>query len=292
LILYKYRSCNGFTDSILKDQKIWLARSATLNDPCECSIHDIAPDWVDEKVRVMRSAQIAGFLSNAMLNAPPLFKKISKELSRAATFDQKYAAFRKLYERNTKSSLSDPSLSFRQIDEQLKSVGVFSLSEDPEHPLMWSHYGQQHEGVCLGFEMGDTALASTQGWLSKVTYSDEIPKMADEFQHEVTLAMSAGRSVAQGRIPITDTSIRTAITTKARCWEYEREWRYFQVTGDAAYPFAGPLVEIVFGFRCTVENQQRYRDLASRYVSNDLRMFAMTRVRNSFTFEKIPFPAI
>ncbi len=33
-----------------------------------------------------------------------------------------------------------------------RSLGIFSLTEDPAHPLMWSHYASQHYGVVVEFD--------------------------------------------------------------------------------------------------------------------------------------------
>jgi len=62
VILYKYRECSSTTDLIFKEQKVWLARPNTLNDPCECSIHDLSAEWVTEKVKEMKEAQMMGAL--------------------------------------------------------------------------------------------------------------------------------------------------------------------------------------------------------------------------------------
>lgn len=39
---------------------------------------------------------------------------------------------------------------FRQALGQ--ALGIFSLTEDPTHPLMWSHYASQHYGVVVEFD--------------------------------------------------------------------------------------------------------------------------------------------
>ncbi|MFQ2479019.1 DUF2971 domain-containing protein [Aeromonas caviae] len=33
----------------------------------------------------------------------------------------------------------------------INSNGIFSVSETPRNPLMWSHYAEQHNGFCIGF---------------------------------------------------------------------------------------------------------------------------------------------
>jgi hypothetical protein len=60
MILYKYRQNSPYTDQIFTDGKIWLAKSSTLNDPCECTLHTLAPEWIAQQVREMKGAQMAG----------------------------------------------------------------------------------------------------------------------------------------------------------------------------------------------------------------------------------------
>jgi hypothetical protein len=62
LILYKYRQNSEYTDQIFTEGKVWLAKSVSLNDPCECTLHSLAPEYVAEKVKEMKSAQMMGFL--------------------------------------------------------------------------------------------------------------------------------------------------------------------------------------------------------------------------------------
>ena len=75
MILYKYRQNSSYTDQIFIEGKVWLAKSSSLNDPCECTLHSLAPEWVAEKVKTIKSAQMAGFLMvfpELRRTAPPL----------------------------------------------------------------------------------------------------------------------------------------------------------------------------------------------------------------------------
>ncbi|WP_461481787.1 DUF2971 domain-containing protein, partial [Porticoccus sp.] len=39
----------------------------------------------------------------------------------------------------------------RNIERRLDDTGVLSMSSSYDSPLMWSHYANNHKGVCLGF---------------------------------------------------------------------------------------------------------------------------------------------
>jgi len=70
------------------------------------------------------------------------------------------------------------------IPEALDSaVGVLSLTERPDHPLMWSHYANNHSGLVLAFDETNEFFRSPRhgqpddaGSPRRVKYSSERPK--------------------------------------------------------------------------------------------------------------------
>ncbi|WP_172491201.1 MULTISPECIES: DUF2971 domain-containing protein [Serratia] len=38
------------------------------------------------------------------------------------------------------------------IGDFIKTLGVFSASKNARNALFWSHYGNSHKGICLGFD--------------------------------------------------------------------------------------------------------------------------------------------
>ena len=123
----------------------------------------------------------------------------------------------------------------------------------------------------------------------RVRYSDQIPCFGgDGFINETMLfADPGGHKRFESRIGWGDVTLRRALSTKATCWRYEQEWRYVERDGGRLYPYPGPLVEIVFGFRCPDADRERYKRLASEHLANDVRLYEMRRVRNSYLFERV-----
>lgn len=155
MILYKYRECSEYTEAVLAEKQIWLAEASTLNDPCECSIHELPGDWVSTKMLELKKAQIAGSFA-AMAGAPrPVRRRMELLFRKGREFERTYRDFRKLWEKHTRVVLSEPDHLFSSLEDELKHFGVFSLSQDSTHPLMWSHYAKQHQGICLGFAVDD-----------------------------------------------------------------------------------------------------------------------------------------
>lgn len=83
--------------------------------------------------------------------------------------------------------------------------GVICFSRSWQHPLMWSHYGDRHQGICLGFDVSDE-------WCCSVDYVNE------------RISVTAGDIIA-GSV---DASIAMQlVSAKASYWAYEQEVRIF-----------------------------------------------------------------
>lgn len=120
--------------------------------------------------------------------------------------------------------------------DRMKRVGVCSLSEEWDNILLWSHYADAHGGVCLRFtatpEDRDFYLAF------KVEYSTERPVIN-------VMDRDANEWVSK------------SLLTKAHIWEYEKEWRMFDVDGPGVHPFRPRLLDaVILGARITAENRR------------------------------------
>ena len=49
--------------------------------------------------------------------------------------------------------LSKPNGLFDNIQKSIKNVGICSFSLVLEEPLLWSHYANEHKGLCLTYEI-------------------------------------------------------------------------------------------------------------------------------------------
>ena len=119
--------------------------------------------------------------------------------------------------------------------------------------LMWSHYAENHRGVCLGYRAIESLkqledVMKTSGvhpW--QVSYVDEVPIF-----HLRDLARDPAR-----------TSL-AMLSTKARFWEYEREWRLLgnmMAQGDKYIPCPFSLSKVIFGARIGPEEEGAIRHI-------------------------------
>lgn len=107
-------------------------------------------------------------------------------------------------------------------------VACFSnFASDEElgrNTTMWSHYADNHRGFCTRYSLNleDSAIASAlKCGLYKVIYSSRVSKMSAR-------RLMALQYEADGEPEIDKGSAKTiyrALITKARFWNYEKEWR-------------------------------------------------------------------
>lgn len=82
--------------------------------------------------------------------------------------------------------------------EMANRYGMLCFSSDWENPLLWSHYGDKHRGMVLGFDVNDDKL-------EPVKYFRERPALPD-----IDLEIA-----------------RQLLFTKYQDWQYEAEHRIF-----------------------------------------------------------------
>lgn len=116
------------------------------------------------------------------------------------------------------------------LAETLAKAGVYCVSERNDDILMWSHYSDNHQGICLEFD----GLSDFMAPAMQVRYSSDRPTI-NRFKEKSSMAM-----------------MEKALLTKSSQWDYEYEWRIIhQVAGIGPVPFDHhTLTGIIFGASC------------------------------------------
>src|SRR5260221_9285735 len=183
--LYKYRGFNGeFAEQNLRNIIVYsvlrLSAPATFNDPYEMFVHVVVEGTPEQ--RLDRFARLVA--------------------EQAPTGSQAWQAemVRTLMERPDAEHAERCQRSISGIRER---SGVFSFAGDPRSTLMWSHYADDHHGVCLQFERMKDLL--TLGHAVRTNYREDLPA--------VNWIVGFHRDVEQ------------LLLAKHPCWEYEQERR-------------------------------------------------------------------
>lgn len=105
------------------------------------------------------------------------------------------------------------------LHQRLSSAGICSFSKARKNQLMWSHYADEHKGVCIGFRENQIRPQGSYIYPIDVTYQDEYPfkEIIKRFNYlERIYGMNNLQSIA-GDILI------SILGTKYTSWKYERE---------------------------------------------------------------------
>lgn len=241
--LYKYRSFSALTLSMLVEDTIFFADPTTFNDPLDTkptldtdiqtdALEAILSQLIEDRTR----AELSAAAKTIRYKGPRTLDHIARQSRKAAErllADISYNATDPEYE------VDDPKqfLLGHYVQEELLrryEKGVFSLAERANCPLMWSHYGDQHRGICLGYSVPDDTASD----LHKIRYGGSRLVQASDVSQ-----MLRGDETARRRVD------EAVLLKKARAWAYEREWRLLGPRGEHDSPLE--LEEVVFGMRCS-----------------------------------------
>ncbi len=168
---------------MLENNEVFLAAPASFNDPFDCAIRPIiSVDDGDELIEL--TAERFEYFG------------IDKEETR-----RRLSAFSGAEPEHIQTICR----MFREIEmrNNLHGLGVLSLSEVNDHPLMWAHYANRHTGFCIEYKRTNTNdLADAK----PVSYSSDYPAV-DLFRMDL------------------HQQSELSVFTKDIHWEYEKEWR-------------------------------------------------------------------
>lgn len=225
--LYRYRSLKGeqreFTRDILVNHRLFWASPAMFNDPFDC-----APVQIYEISRLKREAHARAVLAK---QAPHLDKRERKRLARSAM----------------SHSVAQIESAMNELQQKMRQEIAFCcLSAQPDHQLMWSHYGDAHHGICLRFS----------------TYDEKSPFLA-----ALPVTYSAIRPILNIAVPSPPDLLEKVLLTKSECWSYEMEWRMVDQSSRGAghRPFPARFLDgIIFGGGVSKEDRDEVMSWVQR----------------------------
>lgn len=276
--LFKYRAFSHLTLDMLVADNLYYADPSTFNDPLDTRPSlktDIPAADLEHALRRLVESRFAPEMSVAAktikYRGPKTIDHIGRQSRHRAErliADIAYNATNPEYE------IEDPHqfLLGQYVEEELLrqyEKGIVSLAERANCPLMWSHYGDQHYGLCVGYSIPSDVYAD----LHKVQYGGsrliEASKVAAMLNEEADARRQVDEAV---------------LLRKAASWRYEREWRLLGGRGLQDSPLE--LEEVIFGMRCT--ESVKYvivKGLEDR--AKPVRFYEMREDRGTFNLKKI-----
>lgn len=240
--LYKYRDLSNRTLDMVVSDNVYFADPSTFNDPLdsrpsfqvdvdEVKLEKILRHFVERRTSEEMSAAAKTIKYRGPKTKDHIKRHSRRQADRLLKEIEYYAT-----DPDHESEDHQRFLLGHYIEEELLQQydkGIVSLAKRATCPLMWSHYGDQHRGICIGYSVPHNAADD----LHEVQYGGsrlvEASKVAD---------MVCGDGFAQGQVD------EAVILRKAASWRYEHEWRLIGRVGLQSSPLE--LEEIIFGIRC------------------------------------------
>jgi hypothetical protein len=258
--LYKYRRFNTSTLRLLSQAEVYYADPELFNDPLDCR-------------PVIRTDTEVPTLEKTCYRMLVLAR--GKEKALANMNNHRYMSTQHGDFRKDEAAIYCYTQDLRQeikglLYEEMRKSGVLSLAEHWDCPLMWSHYADEHRGLCIEYDLADHKCEH----LFRVDYatSGDI-KVSDLFEWKVRGSATAEHSVRN-----------SFFYAKAKQWRYEREWRdVAKTSGVDDAPFT--LSAVYFGLRCDRAVLTTVVKLFSK-TSARLKFFEVYRKDNSFRLKR------
>ena len=197
-LLYKYRAISDYAVDDIINGQITLSAIGEFNDMFDGSIHRYGTTEEQKSAALKKWEDIDNLTQK--LGLPQYLKK-----------DE----FVENFERHFKE---DSRLKFGLLN----NIGTYvcCLSSKNDSVLMWSHYADSSQGMCIGYDFNgiseDTLLKKI---VFPIAYTDEPLDLSDLLDDDKNQIF---------KYPI-DAAVQCAALTKSKAWEYEHEWRVILV---------------------------------------------------------------
>lgn len=226
--LYKYRAYNVNTLRLLTHEQVYYADPRCFNDPLDCKpTIQIDTDRTSLE-KLCYKMLVAAYGKDHAL------RKIDNHRAQSTQYDDDETDPETEARYMQWLALDVQSLLFQEIGK----MGVLSLATRWNCPLMWSHYADDHRGLCIEYDLkGNEGNVCPD--IKPVNYRHPRSiKISDLIAWKVN-------GVSQAATVVHD----TFFFAKAPQWRYEREWRNINATsGENGAPFR--MSGVYFGLRC------------------------------------------
>lgn len=239
--VYKFRAFSGRVLDMLVADRLYFADPADFNDPLDSRPNVEVDIPFDELENILRrlfeqrtKAEMTTAASSLKYRGPKTIDHIGHHSrKRADSFINEI----RCNADNPAHEVDNPPhfLIVHYLEDELLQRydrGIVSFGARATCPLMWSHYGDQHRGICAGYSVPNDTASS----LNKIDYGGRRNVKASD------VAVMDHDQDARRRVD------NAVLLSKARSWSYEREWRLIGRRGVQDSPLE--LEEVIFGIRC------------------------------------------
>ena len=221
LYLYKYVPFDEGSLCIITENTLKYTHPSEFNDPFDCG-PEIDPDVADDLAK--HAFQHGTAIRKALKPSARVFYK------------QKYI-------QNLRRSIAKGDY----WRDQVKDIGIVSLTTDPRNLLMWAHYANNHSGFVVEFQIPISAERQP----GSDRYSEHIVTNIEENLIPFKVAYRSERPVLKTPLPDPVSASIDACLVKSDHWEYEHEHRVIDIKrGHGIHPYTPRrLKSVIAGMR-------------------------------------------
>lgn len=241
--LYKYKSFSVDSIDLLVSDSLYFADPTTFNDPLDCNpsvLNDI--EDVDALNAILRKLVKDNHQRELEKAAEKIKYRGPRTLEKIETLGESEA--QKIINNIAEGvdffgDLHGESTSYHIKRYLLKNyaIGVLSLAQNYNCPLMWSHYADQHKGFCIGYDVS----VNDSFDIHPVDYNGKRFVRTQQIYDMLFNSNENIRNAAKKDIE------KVILLNKALSWEYENEYRVISKKGLQDSQFR--LSDVTFGLR-------------------------------------------
>ena len=237
-LFYKYRSIDKHAESLLINNELFFNHPDNFNDPFDCKLDFFHKGplemWVD-------------FFSRRNMH-PVAARNLIKDKLKEREFKRKKDGI--LYE--GKDLIDDGAL-----------LRACCFSERKDSLLMWGHYAENHEGICISFK----SFYKEDFFLLPLDSDYALPFFKVEYKDDKPLAINL---LGISNPDDTERIIKDFYLTKFTDWEYEHEYRLLSIIddreGESVIKFQKDALEgVTFGLKIKKDNALRIKTIIDKY---------------------------
>lgn len=277
---YKFREFNANTLSSLCKDELYFSNPGDFNDPLDCSPTincDSNTEELEELFVYLTSRRIASETINHIKRSG-LKVDDSAGAAYRISLDKTEKALTRIARNASYTSLFGPDATDNQVRLLVDSIkkelrhfydrGVCCFSASYSSPLLWSHYGQQHKGLCIGYRYADETL----NMMERVVYGGSRAINTSDLH----------RAFIRKDLEFQISVDRDVLLRKAKGWKYESEWRLIADQGLQQSSLL--MTDITFGLRCELSIKHTVIKALERRT--DLKFYEMFTVGHTFALRR------
>lgn len=241
--LYRYRGTNEIER--LKEPVIYLSQPSEFNDPYDMRIPNVIKLCKSLRKKIVQDLSdtlvLAGIVKEDMrhecqnkLNSTLRIRDWNKWITEICKIEKIYCPIPGDSAQNIINSLENKIREKHKqyIEKNQKQIGISCFSERYDSILMWSHYAESHSGICLGYS---SECFTTRKVGAEHPMIDALHPI--NYQNDLSFCIEQHRKYFDDElIPDGDEEANLPFLialTKAKEWEYEKEWRLiFRFSSD------------------------------------------------------------